>query len=102
MTVRRLAVGAVLAALLAGCAGVVPIQPGSSVAQKPKVYAKEYFVVGPESIVFSKYQNEWVEVTGTITEVASGTPATGGEKAATPPLSTVTVTAIKMISTECK
>jgi hypothetical protein len=77
------------------------VQPSSAVAQKPKVYAKEYFVVGPESIAFSKYQNQWVEITGTITAPPRSVPATG-EKPATPALSTVTVATIKVITNECK
>lgn len=79
------------------------VQPSSTVPQKPKVYEKEYLVVGPESIAFSKFQNQWVEVTGTIkpANVKSPSPA-GGEKPAAPPLGIVTVATIKLISTECK
>jgi hypothetical protein len=77
------------------------VQPSSTVPQKPKVYEKEYLVTGPESMAFSKFQNQWVEVTGTIAPPKPPPPA-GGDKPAAPPLGTVHVATIKLMSTECK
>jgi hypothetical protein len=84
---------------------LIDVQPGSGVKQKPMTPATEYFVVGPESIAFSKFQNQWVEVTGRVFVAALSTPPTTppvarGEKA--PPPATFTVSTIKMISSECK
>lgn len=83
---------------------IMDVQPGSSIRQKPMAFATEYIVVGPESIAFSKYQNQWVEITGHMSAASpSGTPPTPpvarGQKA---PPATFTVSTIKVINTECK
>jgi hypothetical protein len=77
---------------------IIDVQPGSSIKQKPMTFAMEYLVVGPESIAFSKYQNQWVEVTGRF---APTTPPPAGSEKTGPP-ATFTVSTIKVISTECK
>jgi len=78
---------------------IMDVQAGGT-GQKPATLAPEYLVVGPETIQFSKFQNQWVEVTGSITAApAAPTPARGQRGAA---LSTFTVTALKVVATECK
>jgi hypothetical protein len=83
---------------------IIDVQPGSSLKQKPMTLATEYVVVGPESIAFSKYQNQWVELTGRLAAPAMASqmpPAARGEKGAAPP-ATFTVATIKVVATECK
>ena len=79
---------------------LIDVQPGSSVQQKPMTLAPEYLVAGPESIAFSKYQNQWVEVTGRMFAAAVSTPPAA--RGAKPLPATFTVQSIKVISTECK
>ena len=84
---------------------IMDVQPGTGAGQKPMTPAAEYLLAGPESIPFSKYQNQWVEVTGTITAAAPAPAQSArGQKPAPapPPLPTFTVTALKVVSTECK
>src|SRR5262245_19881045 len=84
---------------------IMDVQAGSSVKQKPMTFASEYFVVGPDSIAFSKFQNQWVEVTGRMFVAARATsapttpPVARGEKA---PPATFTVSTIKVVANECK
>ena len=84
---------------------IMDVQPGTGAGQKPMTPAAEYLLAGPESIPFSKYQNQWVEVMGTITAAPptpTPAPSARGQKPARPPLPTFTVTALKVVSTECK
>ena len=79
---------------------IVDVGPGAG--QQPATLATEYLIVGPESIPFAKYQNQWVELTGAITAVPTPSPTPAGRGQAPTPLSTFTVKALKVISTECK
>jgi len=82
---------------------IMDVQPGSAPGQKPMTLAREYRIVGPESITFSKFQNQWVEVTGSITAAPAGPPPPAtGQGTPAPQLSTFTVTALKVVSTECR
>lgn len=84
---------------------IMDVQPGSGPGQKPMTLAAEYHIVGPDSIAFGKFQNQWVEVTGSITAAAgqAPTPPPGrGQRGQAPSLATFTVTALKVVSTECK
>ena len=83
---------------------IIDVQPGSSVGQKPMTLASEYLVVGPESIAFSKYQNQWVEVTGRMLVAALSTPPATppAARGAKPLPATFTVQTLKIIATECK
>jgi hypothetical protein len=83
---------------------IMDVQPGGT-GQKPMTLAAEYHIVGPDSIVFGKFENQRVEVTGSITAAPAQapTPPPGrGQRAQTPLPSTFTVTALKVVSTECK
>jgi len=79
---------------------IMDVQPGAG--QKPARLATEYLIVGPESIPFAKYQNQWVEVTGSISATPNPSPTPAGRGQAPAPLATFTVTALKVVSTECK
>jgi hypothetical protein len=79
---------------------IMDVQPGGT-GQKPTTLATEYLVVGPETIQFSKFQNQWVEVTGSITAATSAPPPPArGQRGSA--LSTFTVTALKVVANECK
>ncbi len=62
------------------------------------------WIVGPESIAFGRFQNQRVEVTGSISAAPAAAPPSParGQRAQTPLPSTFTVTALKVLSTECK
>ena len=79
---------------------IMDVQPGGA-GQKPMTLAAEYHIVGPDSIAFAKFENQRVELTGSISAAPAQTPARR-QRAQTPSLSTFTVTALKVVSTECK
>ena len=79
---------------------IMDVQPGAG--QKPTRLAPEYLIVGPQSIPFAKYQNQWVEVTGSITATPTPSPTPAGRGQTAASLATFTVTALKVVSTECK
>ena len=83
---------------------IIDVQPGSSAGQKPMTLASEYLVTGPASIAFSKYQNQWVEVTGRMLVAALSTPSTTppAARGAKPLPATFSAQTIKVIATECK
>jgi hypothetical protein len=83
---------------------LVDVQPGPSPdpRQPPIVPGLEYEIVGPATMEFSKYQNQWVELTGTI-----GLPAPAAAKSAAGrgqprPLPVLTVLTLKVVTNECK
>ena len=83
---------------------IMDVQPGGT-GQKPMTLAAEYHIVGPDSIVFGRFQNQRVELTGSISAAPAQAPASPpgrGQRAQTPLPSTFTVTALKVVSTECK
>jgi len=83
---------------------IMDVQPGGT-GQKPMTLAAEYHIVGPDSIAFAKFENQRVELTGSISAAPAQTPAqppARGQRAQAPLLSTFTVTALKVVSTECK
>jgi hypothetical protein len=70
------------------------------------VVEHQYWMTAPASIDLSKYQNQRVEVIGTIGSVGQlggrGKDATGQPVAGTQPMSMLTITSLKVLSTECK
>ena len=81
------------------------VQPGTGTTLSATMIEKEYLIVGPETLPFSKYHNQWVEVTGTIVPVtppATPPPAGQMKPAAMILLPTFNVTELKVVSTECK
>lgn len=55
------------------------------------------------SIELGKFVNQWVEVSGTLAPAPTVTPAPPPKPGATPgPLSTLMMTSLKVVSTECK
>jgi len=83
---------------------IVDVQPGGA-GQKPMTLAAEYHIVGPDSIAFARYQNQRVELTGSISAAPAQAPAPPpgrGQRTQTPLPSTFMVTALKVVSTECK
>jgi hypothetical protein len=86
------------------------VQPGTGTTVNLKAESQFFLTVAtslPTPIDLGKYQNQWVEVTGTISPVTAATakpqtapPKTG--QAAPVPLSMLTATAVKVVSTECK
>jgi hypothetical protein len=82
------------------------VQPGV-VGQKPVTVGSEYQLAGSAEIDFTKHQNQWVEVTGTLAAPAPPVVASsgrGGGSAQKPAsvLPIFTVTAVKVVNTECK
>jgi hypothetical protein len=89
---------------------LIDVQPGTGTAPNVKTDSNFLLTVSTSvttPIDLSKFLNQWVEVTGTITPVPPvtvGPPATTrptGETA-TAPLPTFATTAVKLVSTECK
>jgi hypothetical protein len=83
---------------------IMDVQPGGT-GQKPMTLATEYHIVGPDSIAFGRFQNQRVELTGSISAAPAQAPASPpgrGQRTQTPLPSTFTVTALKVVSTECK
>ena len=89
---------------------LVDVQPGTGTAANLKADSQFLLTVATSlkpPIDLGKFQNQWVEVTGTISPAPppkvnppATTPPTG--EAATAPLPTFTTTAVKVVSTECK
>ena len=87
---------------------LVDVQPGTGTTVNIKTDSNFLLTVSASvttPIDLGKFLNQWVEVTGTITPVP---PVTVGPPPATPPaagaapLPTFTMTALKVVSTECK
>jgi hypothetical protein len=89
---------------------LIDVQPGAGSTTTPKADSQFLLTVSSTltpPIDLGKFQNQWVEVTGTLSPVppakvnpqAPSRPA--GETAAAP-LPTFTATSVKVVSTECK
>jgi hypothetical protein len=69
-------------------------------AKAPDVVDPQYWLAGPASVDFAKYQNQRVEIIGTVTRPAqTPVPQTAPPDA---PKALLTVTDIRVVSTECK
>jgi hypothetical protein len=89
---------------------LIDVQPGTGTVANLKADSQFLLTVSTTlktPIDLGKFQNQWVEVTGTISPAPppkvnppATTPPT--REAAAVPLSTLTTTALKVISTECK
>jgi hypothetical protein len=83
-----------------------PPPPPSTPPRPTMVVEHQYWMTAPASIDLSKYQNQRVEVIGTIGSVGQlggrGKDATGQPVAGTQPMSMLTITSLKVLSTECK
>ena len=88
---------------------LIDVQPGAGTTATLKPGSQFLLTVATAPatpIDFGKFQNQWVEVTGTISPVppAKGnpqaTPRPAGDAAAALP--TLATTAVKVVSTECK
>ena len=89
---------------------LIDVQPGAGTTATLKADSQFLLTVSTSlttPIDLGKFQNQWVEVTGTISPVASekvnpqATTRPAGQ--ATPePLPTFTTTSVKVVSTECK
>jgi hypothetical protein len=71
------------------------------------VVEKEYLLATRESVTLSDYQNQRVEVTGTLSAIPDAAPAqpARGEAQTSPAtsrLSILKVASVKVVSTECK
>ena len=89
---------------------LIDVQPGTGTATTLKPNSQFLLTVSASvatPIDFGKFQNQWVEVTGTMTPVPpapanrQANPPPAGQTA-TAPLPTFTTTALKVVSTECK
>lgn len=89
---------------------LIDVQPATGTAATLKPNSQFLLAVSTSlttPIDLGKFQNQWVEVTGTISTVPSvtanpqTTPRPTGDAAAAP-LATFTTTGVKVISTECK
>ena len=88
---------------------LIDVQPGTGTAANLKPDSQFLLTVSTSSttpIDLGKFQNQWVEVTGTISPAP---PPKVNPPATTPPtretaalLPTFTATAVKVVSTECK
>ena len=89
---------------------LIDVQPGTGTSANLKPGSEFLLTVATSlatPIDFGKFQNQWVEVTGTISPApppqvnppGSTRPAGGASPA---PLATLTTTALKVVSTECK
>ena len=92
---------------------LIDVQPGTGTTANLKPDSQFLLTVATSlatPIDLGKFQNQWVEVTGTIspappTPAKVNPPATTGRptgEAATAPLPTFATTAVKVVSTECK
>ena len=70
-------------------------------AEAPPVVDPQYWLAGPTTIDFAKYQNQRVEIIGTLSpaQTVVSQPATPPQDA---PKSVLTVTNVRVVSTECK
>jgi hypothetical protein len=70
-------------------------------AEAPAVVDPQYWLAGPATIDFAKYQNQRVEIIGHLSPIATPgvTPATPPHEA---PKSLLTATSVRVVSTECK
>jgi hypothetical protein len=89
---------------------LIDVQPGTGTTANLKPGSQFLLTVATSlktPIDLGKFQNQWVEVTGTISAVPpakpnpQATPRPSGE-AAGAPLPTFAMTALKVVSTECK
>lgn len=89
---------------------LIDVQPGTGTSANLKPGSEFLLTVATSlttPIDFGKFQNQWVEVTGTISPAPPpkvnppGTTRPAGE-ASPAPLPTLTTTAVKVVSTECK
>jgi len=89
---------------------LIDVQPGTGTTANLKPGSQFLLAVATSvktPIDLGKFQNQWVEVTGTISAVPpakpnpQATPRPSGE-AAGAPLPTFATTALKVVSTECK
>lgn len=84
---------------------LVDVQPGPGQrAPQPVTAETQYLLSAPASIKLSDFQNQRVEVTGTLGVTAK--PPASEQRGATPgstlPASTLNVMTVKVVSTECK
>ena len=89
---------------------LIDVQPGTGTSANLKPNSEFLLTVSTSPttpIDLGKFQNQWVEVTGTISpappakvNAPAATRPTGGT--ATAPLPTLATTAVKVVSTECK
>ena len=87
---------------------LIDAQPGASTRTTLKAESQFLLAVATSlstPIDLAKFQNQWVEVTGTITPVPSATenpPVAARPAGETVQLPTFTLTSLKVVSTECK
>jgi hypothetical protein len=82
---------------------LIDVQPDTG-TQKVIESGAEYALVGSATIDIGKFQNQWVEVTGTVMapRPATATTPPAGQKTPPSPLPTFSVASLKVVSTECK
>ena len=84
---------------------LIDIQPGSGQSlQKPVSPETQYLLEAPAAIKLSDFQNQRIEVTGTLTATPrpADSPQRGEARGAIMPTSTLSVKSAKVVSTECK
>jgi len=87
---------------------LIDVQPGAGTAATLKPDSQFLLAVSTSlttPIDLGKFQNQWVEVTGTLSPAPPATvspQATTRPTGQTAPLPTLTTTALKVVSTECK
>jgi hypothetical protein len=71
-------------------------------AKAPDVVEPQYWLTGPPTIDFAKYQNQRVEIIGTLK--AASTTATTVQTTPSPdaPKTVLTAASVRVVSTECK
>ncbi len=83
---------------------LVDVELGGQRAQRPATAETQYLLAAPASTKLSDFQNQRVEVTGTLGITAK--PPASEQRGATPgstlPASTLNVMSVKVVSTECK
>ena len=82
---------------------LIDVQPGTG-TQKAIASGTEFALTVAPTIEIGKFQNQWVEVTGSMAPArpATATPQPTGQKTPPTPLPAFNVTALKVVSTECK
>ena len=70
-------------------------------AKAPEVTDPQYWLTGPATIDFAKYQNQRVEIVGTL-GAPTGAPTVQTTPPADAPKSVLTAISVRVISTECK